>query len=106
MLAPATLVEDSPNDRQPSATRVHMIPLLHRKKERPHVDPIQSPVYDLHKIWDRYLVKNHIVSTIPNYPKQSTNSYTNLGFSLLINPFNQLLNKLVTFDGGEILYVK
>jgi hypothetical protein len=58
------------------------------------------------KNWFGISIKNHIVSTIPNYPKQSTNSYTNLGFSLLINPFNQLLNKLVTFDGGEILYVK
>jgi hypothetical protein len=97
-LALATLVEDMNDCHQPCATRVHMFPLLHRKKERPHVDLIQSPVNDLHNFFDQYLFKNNIVSTIPYNPNQCTNSNSNLSFNntiYLIKPIPKHIGYIV-----------
>lgn len=68
---PTTLTEDGPNDRhQPSASKLHRFPLILSLEIKPHVDPVCSLVDNLQK--DSLV--DDIILTIPNCPKQSTNS--------------------------------
>ena len=49
------------------------------------MDRRQSPVDDLQKIWHSHLVKDNIITAIPNCPNYRTNSYTNPRLSFFIN---------------------
>jgi hypothetical protein len=70
-MQPATLAEDNPNDRhQPSTSSIHMSPLVLQQKKRPIVDPVRSFVNNLQKLSMTCLVKNNIITAIPNCPHQ------------------------------------
>jgi hypothetical protein len=77
-MPPATLVEDSPNDRhQPSATSIHKSLLILGEEIGPHMDPIRGSVHNLQKLITTDIVKNDIIATIPHCPNQPAYSYTN-----------------------------
>ena len=83
---PANPVEDSPYDRhQTSATGIHMTPLIRRQEEIPHLDPVCSHVYNLQKGITSGVIKDNIISTIPNCPKNGTHSHSNMRFCDLVN---------------------
>jgi hypothetical protein len=77
-MQPATLVEDSPNDHhQPSTSNIHKFPQILGQEKGPHVDPISSSVHNLQKLIMSHIVKNNIITTIPNCPNQRAYPYSN-----------------------------
>jgi hypothetical protein len=72
------------------------------KKKRPHVDPIQNLVDDLHQIRNRGLIKNHIVSTISYCPNQCTHSHSNSCLNRSFNPIKPVAKHIVTLVSGGI----
>jgi hypothetical protein len=77
---PTIMAKDSLyNHHQAIASRIHTLTVILLKAIWTHVDPICVLLYKLQKR-KNFLpyIKNHIISTTPNSPKQSTNSYTNL----------------------------
>jgi hypothetical protein len=106
-MPPATLVEDSPNDRhQPSTSNIHKISLILGQEKGPHVDPISSSVHNLQKLVSTRIVKNNIITTIPNFPNQRTYPYSNPFLGFLSIPLSHCPNKFLIFVGGGILKVK
>jgi hypothetical protein len=69
-MSPATLVEESPNDRpQPSASSIHKLPLILWKEIGPHMDPMSSSVHNLQKLIMTSPVKNNIITNNSILPK-------------------------------------
>ena len=92
---PATLVEDSPNDHhQPSASDIHRILLVHQKEEGPQIDPISCPIHNLKKIGIDRFVKYYIITTIPNFPKNSTNFNPDMRFGLFWHSFKPISKQI------------
>jgi hypothetical protein len=85
-MSPATLVEDSPNDRhQPSTSSIHKLPLILWKEIGTHMDPMSSSVHNLQKLIMTSPVKNNIITTIPHCPNECAYSHPNSFLNFLIN---------------------
>jgi hypothetical protein len=66
-MSPATLVEDSPNDNyQPSISNIHKFPLILGQEKGPHVNPVSCSVHYLQNLIATRIVKNNIITIIPN----------------------------------------
>jgi hypothetical protein len=60
-MPPATLVEDSLNDRhQPSVANIHKLPLILGKEEGPQMDPVCG---SMRQLITTSTVKNDIIAT-------------------------------------------
>jgi hypothetical protein len=105
-MPPTTLTEDSLNDRHQScATRIHMSPLLLWKKVCPSVDPVGSFIDNLQKGSTASIVKDTIVTTIPNCPDQSANTNSESRFGYFVYPVQPITKHVLNISRGGILNV-
>jgi hypothetical protein len=86
-MPPTTLAEDSPNDRHQScASRIHKPPLVFWEEQRPIGDLVRSFVDNLQKGRDICIVKDNIISAIPDCPNQDTNANSYPCLDRFVNP--------------------
>jgi hypothetical protein len=100
-MPPTTLAEDSLNDRHQScASRIHKSPLVFWKEERPCGDPVRSLVDNLHKRIAICIVKNNIISAIPDCPNQGTDTNSNSCLGSFIYPLQPVTKHIFYITRG------
>jgi hypothetical protein len=100
-MPPTTLAVDSLNDRHQScASRIHMSPLLLWKKVCPSIDPVGNFVDNLQKGSTASIVKDSIVTAIPNSQIRAQTPILIRALDILSIPFNQLPNMFLILAGA------
>jgi hypothetical protein len=101
-MPPTTLTVDSLNDRyQSCASRIHMSPLLLWKEVSPGIDPVGSLVDNLQKRSTASIVKDSIVTAIPDCPDQSANPNSDSRFGCFIYPVQPIAKHVLNISRGR-----
>jgi hypothetical protein len=101
-MPPTTLAVDSLNDRHQScASRIHMSPLLLWKKVCPSSDPVGSFVDNLQKGSTASIVKDSIVTAIPNCLDQSANTNSDSRFGYFVYPVQPIAKHVLNISRGR-----
>jgi hypothetical protein len=101
-MPPTTLAVDSLNDRHQScASRIHMSPLLLWKKVCPSSNPVGSFVNNLQKGSTASIVKDSIVTAIPNCTGQSANTNSDSRFGYFVYPVQPIAKHVLNISRGR-----
>jgi hypothetical protein len=109
MRLPAAPVEYIPSYRlQTVARRIHHLPLLLLLEIRPYTDLVDSHRDNLQKLEFLFLVKDKVISCIPNGPNNRANIHSNLNKILLRNalePISKMVSSVLGNSKPNVIWM-